>query len=213
MIFTGLSNNWALLQRVTAIEKYLKENSINQIAKSTVNGTGTDTHIFDKSNVSKADNADLTVNDLIICPDCSIWQVISIASTGKITARFLVNIKGEQGEQGATGPQGPSGNDKLYEHTIIFEQQGHTRILVQLYTRSATPMSYDDVASYLNHRETSASGIHNASAFNQTTPKEYVYSAYAHEGVIYLNHLLDSSSMSKTIHKEDVTTTDTVWEI
>ena len=370
MIFTGLSNNWALLQRVNAIEKYLSENPIVPYAKASVAGEGTDTFVFNKPQLSVANGADLMVGDLIICPDGTLWQVISIADSGEVTARFLVSFKGEQGEQGIsqlvynliydkseppsreisynidsqqfnrlpmindrfillyydtttkksyicvcrvnavvamqatiniidfediTGTKGDNGKeglpalvalseitlgktptvgteypfariqlnrvpllnekasffikdttenvvyecygtfttistgfvftissvtritgekgDKLYEHTIIFEQQGHTRILVQLYTRSATPMSYDDVASYLNNRETSASGIHNAAAFSQTTPSNYVYSVYAHEGVIYVNRLLDNSGMPKTISKADVTTTDTVEEI
>lgn len=103
MIFTGLSNNWALLQRVNAIEKYLNENSIVPYAKSSVAGEGTDTFVFNKSQLSVANGADLMVGDLIICPDVTLWQVISIADSGEVTARFLVNFKGEQGEAGADG--------------------------------------------------------------------------------------------------------------
>lgn len=109
MIFTGLSNNWALLQRVNAIEKYLSENPIVPYAKSSVAGEGTDTFVFDKSQLSVANGAGLMVGDLIICPDVTLWQVISIADSGEVTARFLVNFKGEQGIQGQKGEQGVQG--------------------------------------------------------------------------------------------------------
>lgn len=109
MIFTGLSNNWALLQRVNAIEKYLKDNPIVPYAKSTVAGVGTDTYVFDKSQLTTANGVNLMVGDLIVCPDVTLWQVISIADTGEVTARYLVNFKGEQGVQGERGVQGESG--------------------------------------------------------------------------------------------------------
>lgn len=102
MIFTGLSNNWALLQRVNAIEKYLKENPIVPYAKASVAGEGTDTFVFDKSQLSVVNGGGLMVGDLIICPDVTLWQVISIADSGEVTARYLVNFKGEQGIQGET---------------------------------------------------------------------------------------------------------------
>lgn len=451
MIFTGLSNNWALLQRVNAIEKYLSENPIVPYAKASVAGEGTDTFVFDKSQLSVANGAGLMVGDLIICPDVTLWQVISIADSGEVTARFLVNFKGEQGIQGKQGKaiiinvatipitssltigadfnilfenctetpevgdyifsvfsggsnlngdyvgllkatnttlggdffvatvvatsynlRGEKGKDglsalvathelqlpvaptvggsmsiapfylnrepklnekasvfvkdttenvvyecygtftsissdivftfssvtritgenaaqlsklnsinlfpidvltnvshdeggftingfgglefndgdididgsnaakvkiplkatngivadvsedgkfielhaELYKHTIIFEQEGHTRILMQLYTRSATPMSYDDIASYLTDKETSASGIHNAADFSSTTLYNFIYSVYANAGVLYTRRLQNSGAVSSTeISKTNVTTTDTVEEI
>ena len=109
MIFTGLSNNWALLQRVNAIEKYLSENPIVPYAKASVAGEGTDTFVFNKSQLSVANGAGLMVGDLIICPDVTLWQVISIADSGEVTARYLVNFKGEQGEQGERGETGAQG--------------------------------------------------------------------------------------------------------
>ena len=236
------------------------------------------------------------VGDLIICPDVTLWQVISIADSGEVTARFLVNFKGEQGIQGQKGDNGkdalvyngrvgipysptvntgvsvslnfsdfnynpvigdifianlynfattPAENyiaclkvdgvggtkvtgvfptalapitaqagELLYKHTIIFRQGVNTKILMELYTRSSAPMSYDDIASYLYHKETRASGIHNAVDFTQTTPKDYVYSVYAHDGVILVNHLSEiSGGVQNSISKADVTTTDTVEEI
>lgn len=118
MIFTGLSNNWALLQRVNAIEKYLNENPIVPYAKASIAGEGTDTFVFNKSQLSVANGADLMVGDLIICPDVTLWQVISIADSGEVTARFLVNFKGEQGIQGEQGEVG--------ENALTYSSPVHT---------------------------------------------------------------------------------------
>lgn len=134
MIFTGLSNNWALLQRVNAIEKYLSENPIVPYAKASVAGEGTDTFVFNKSQLSVANGADLMVGDLIICPDVTLWQVISIADSGEVTARYLVNFRGEQGIQGIkgdtgeTGPQGPQGPAGTGVNKIIEAKRNLTTV-------------------------------------------------------------------------------------
>lgn len=132
MIFTGLSNNWALLQRVNAIEKYLSENPIVPYAKASVAGEGTDTFVFDKSQLSVANGAGLMVGDLIICPDVTLWQVISIADSGEVTARFIVKF---QGDTGVRGEKGETGLPALvYTGVVVISVEPSNGTTVQLNT-------------------------------------------------------------------------------
>ena len=284
MIFTGLSNNWALLQRVNAIENYLKENPIVPYAKASVAGEGTDTFVFNKSQLSVANGAGLMVGDLIICPDVTLWQVISIADSGEVTARFIVNFKGVPGAVGETpfaylggiidtntepsagktvvlsntdfsktpkngdrfvgflsyngviysatlaylrpyiegdnqtvfnyqdtqkitGEPGESGT-VLYEHRIAITRPAHTTIYFNIYTRSATPLTYDTLASYISGKVRTATGwvarssqidIHNICV-----------------GIIANSDQLSAiiaSGGQHIIDKENYTVTDTVEEI